>query len=216
MVLDDREAEDSSAPRPQAGRFPDGHLDGARAGRPKAQLAVRIGAKWSAPDEPGSADVGRPLRPPFDLREQCPHGGRRKLDVEHPLDEDSLPRIVGHRAASVARMPGRAEACGSPSEWGPESAMADGASGVSWMKAAIARRDTKKVLRGMSRTHTLGAAAGFTHFVNPVLIDPLDDVVVDRQPTGIGRSGPDEVQGISERHFGGVVAGVRFSGEPCG
>jgi pimeloyl-ACP methyl ester carboxylesterase len=37
------------------------------------------------------------------------------------------------------------------------------------------RRDTKKVLRGMSRTHTLGAAVGFTHFVNPALIAWAED-----------------------------------------
>jgi len=32
------------------------------------------------------------------------------------------------------------------------------------------RRDTKKVLRGMSRNHTLDASTRFTRFVNPTLI----------------------------------------------
>jgi pimeloyl-ACP methyl ester carboxylesterase len=37
------------------------------------------------------------------------------------------------------------------------------------------RRDTKKVLRGMSRTHTLGAAASFTDFLGPTLIAWAED-----------------------------------------
>ena len=37
------------------------------------------------------------------------------------------------------------------------------------------RRDTKKVLRGMSKTHTLDASAHFTRFVNPTLIAWAED-----------------------------------------
>jgi pimeloyl-ACP methyl ester carboxylesterase len=37
------------------------------------------------------------------------------------------------------------------------------------------RRDTKKVLRGMSRAHTLDASARFTRFVNPTLIAWAED-----------------------------------------
>jgi pimeloyl-ACP methyl ester carboxylesterase len=37
------------------------------------------------------------------------------------------------------------------------------------------RRDTKKVLRGMSKTHTLDASVRFTRFVNPTLIAWAED-----------------------------------------